>query len=113
MAALTSRSPEALIESILDPNRAVDERFRSYSALTLDGLAHTGILTGETSTSITLTEQQGKQHTLLRGDIDVLENTGKSLMPEGLFQTLNDTQVRDLVGYLMGKEQVALPAAKP
>ena len=100
LAALTSKAPEALIESILDPNRAVDERFRSYSALTVDGLSHAGILTGETSTSITLTEQQGKQHTLLRADLDALENTGKSLMPEGLEKDLSTSDVADLIAYL-------------
>jgi putative membrane-bound dehydrogenase-like protein len=109
LAALTSRTPATLIESILDPNRAVDERFRSYSALTIDGLAHTGILTAETSTSITLTEQQGKQHTLLRSDIDVLENTGKSLMPEGLEKDLAPGDVADLVAYLSA---VGPPAKK-
>ncbi|WP_428304330.1 neutral/alkaline non-lysosomal ceramidase N-terminal domain-containing protein [Lacipirellula sp.] len=100
LAALTSRASAALIESILDPNRAVDERFRSYSALTVDGLAHAGIMTGETSTSITLTEQQGKQHTLLRTDLDALENTGKSLMPEGLEKDLAPAAVADLLAYL-------------
>lgn len=109
LAALTSRSPAALIESILDPNRAVDERFRSYSALTVDGLSHAGILTGETTTSITLIEQQGKSHTLLRGDLDALENTGKSLMPEGLEKDLSTADVADLLAYL---NSVGPPAKK-
>jgi putative membrane-bound dehydrogenase-like protein len=100
LAALTSRAPAALIESILDPNRAVDERYRSYSAVTVDGLAHAGILTGETSTSITLTEQQGKLHALLRSELDLFENTGKSLMPEGLERDLKTGDVADLVAYL-------------
>lgn len=109
LAALTSPAPAALIESILDPNRAVDERFRSYSALTVDGLAHAGILTGETSTSITLTEQQGKQHTLLRTDLDAFENTGKSLMPEGLEKDLAPADVANLLAYL---NSVGPPAKK-
>jgi putative membrane-bound dehydrogenase-like protein len=109
LAALTSRSPATLIESILDPNRAIDERFRSYSALTVDGLAHAGILTSETSTSITLTEQQAKHHTLLRADLDALENTGKSLMPEGLEKDLSPAEVSDLLAYLTS---VGPPAKK-
>jgi len=100
LAAVTSRTPAALIESILDPNRSVDQRYRSYSALTIDGLSHNGILSGETSTSITLTEQQGKKHSLLRTEIDVLENTGKSLMPEGLEKDISPTDVADIVTYL-------------
>lgn len=100
LAAVTTRSPLALIESILDPNRAVEERYRSYSALTLNGLAHTGILHDETSTSVTLLEQQGKQQTLLRSDIDVLETAGKSLMPEGLERDVTKEDMNDLLAYL-------------
>lgn len=100
LAAVTSRTPAALIESILDPNRSVDQRYRSYSALTIDGLSHNGILSGETSTSVTLTEQQGKKHSLLRTEIDVLENTGKSLMPEGLEKDISPADVADIVTYL-------------
>jgi putative membrane-bound dehydrogenase-like protein len=100
LAALTSRSPAALIESIFDPNRALDERYRSYSAQTSDGLSHAGILTAETSTSITLTEQEGKRHTLLRSDLDQFENTGKSLMPEGLERDLTPRDIGDVIAYL-------------
>lgn len=100
LAALTSRSPAALIESILDPNRALDERYRSFSAQTSDGLSHAGILTAETSTSVTLTEQEGKQHTLLRSDLDQFENTGKSLMPEGLERDLAPHDIGDVIAYL-------------
>lgn len=108
LAGVTSRAPAALIESIFDPNRAVDERYRSYSAMTIDGLSHAGILSGETSTSITLTEQEGKKHSLLRSEIDLLENTGKSLMPEGFEKDLSPADAADLVAYLVANG----PAAK-
>ena len=32
-----------------------------------------------------------------------------SMMPEGLFDKLPDREVRDLVAYLRGKQQVPLP----
>lgn len=100
LAALTSRSASGLIESIFDPNRALDERYRSYSAQTVDGLSHTGILAAETSTSVTLKEQEGKQHTLLRSDLDLFETSGKSLMPEGLERDLTPQAVADVIAYL-------------
>lgn len=100
LAALTSREPAALVESILDPNRAVDERYQSYTALTVDGLAHAGLLTAETSISFTLLEQEGKARTLLRADVESLENSGKSLMPEGLERELSPSDVADVLAYL-------------
>jgi putative heme-binding domain-containing protein len=100
LAALSSREPTALLQSILDPNRDIDERYRSYMALTIDGLSLAGILAGETSTSITLLEQQGKRHTLLRADLELFENSGKSLMPEGLERDISAADAADLIAYL-------------
>jgi hypothetical protein len=33
-------------------------------------------------------------------------------MPEGMLQMMSETQVRDLLAYLAGEGQVALPAEK-
>jgi putative heme-binding domain-containing protein len=100
LAALTNRNADSLLTSILDPNRDIDERYRSYTAVTAEGLAHAGILVDENSTSVTLVEQQGARRTLLRSDLEALENTGKSLMPEGLERDLSAADVANLVAYL-------------
>ncbi|MCC6491582.1 MAG: neutral/alkaline non-lysosomal ceramidase N-terminal domain-containing protein [Pirellulales bacterium] len=115
LAALTSRTRQAFTESILDPNRAVDERYQTYAALTADGLAHCGILQEETSTSVTLVEQQGKAHTLLRAELETLENTGRSLMPEGLEKDLSPADLTDLVAYLTAQQPLpkSLPGNSP
>lgn len=100
LAALSSYNPRALVESILDPNRAVDERYRSYTLVNTNGLVMAGILTGETGTSLTMLENGGKLRTMLRADVEMLESTGKSLMPEGFERDLNPTDVCDLISYL-------------
>ncbi|RIK78457.1 MAG: dehydrogenase [Planctomycetota bacterium] len=100
LAALSSREPTALLQSILDPNRDIDQRYRSYTAITADGLSHAGILAGETSTSVTLLEQQGKQRTLLRADLELFESSGKSLMPEGLERDVSAADAADLIAYI-------------
>jgi len=35
--------------------------------------------------------------------------TAQSLMPDGLLAALSEEQVRDLIAYLMGRDQVPLP----
>jgi putative heme-binding domain-containing protein len=104
LAALTSRTRQALTESILDPNRAVDARYQLYTALSADGLSHAGILAEETSTSVTLVEQEGKSYTLLRADLEALENSGRSLMPEGLEKDVSPSDLLDLIAYLTTQE---------
>ncbi len=108
LAALTERSVPAFLAAMFDPNRAVDARFVTYSALTKDGLTLTGILAAESGTDLKLLAQDGKQHVILRTDLDVLQASHKSLMPEGLEKELTAPQVADLFAWL----GVAQPAPK-
>jgi putative membrane-bound dehydrogenase-like protein len=100
LAALTSRMPSALLEAVLDPNRAVDERYQTYLAVTEDGRTYTGILSNETAVSITLKEQQGKEHTLLRNSLETIVNGGDSLMPEGYEKDFSVSDLADLLAYM-------------
>jgi putative membrane-bound dehydrogenase-like protein len=111
LAALTTRTRDALTASILDPNRAVDGRYQQYTAYTVEGLAHTGVLVAETSTSITLVEQEGKSLTLLRPDVDVLQSSDKSLMPEGFERDLTPQDVADVIAYLNNVGTAPKPVA--
>ncbi len=90
----------ALLEAILDPNRAVEAPYLNYVVVTTDGLAYSGLIVAETSTAITLRGQQGKDQVLLRSQIDSMESTGKSLMPEGLERDLTDQQMADLLCFI-------------
>lgn len=109
LAALTNRSPQALLIAILDPSRQVDERFVAYVVTTNDGRTFSGILVNESSASITLRGQEGKEMTIVRGDIEELRSTGKSLMPEGLERDLKPQDLADLLSYLGN----ASPPPKP
>jgi putative membrane-bound dehydrogenase-like protein len=100
LAAMTSRTPSALLEALFDPNRSVDERYQSYTSVTDEGRVFTGILVRETSNSVTLVEQEGKEHTLLRNTLDDFKNSGVSLMPEGFEKDLSATDVSDLFSYM-------------
>src|SRR5205814_9986862 len=64
LAPLTSRPAEYLLTAILDPNRAVEDRYLEYVAQLTDGRLLTGILLEETGASITLAAPEGKKLTL-------------------------------------------------
>lgn len=110
LTALTNKSPETLGTAILDPNRAVEDKFLEYAALTLDGRAFTGVLTAESSGSVTLQGQDNKRQTILRKDLDQLRSTGRSLMPEGFEKVLDQQAMADLVFYLANVK--TLPVAR-
>lgn len=104
---LTDRSPQALLVAILDPNRAVETKFVGYNALLVDGRLLTGLLAHETGNSITLVAQEGKQEVVLRQDLQVLQSSGKSYMPEGLEKDLQQQDLADVIAYLNGLESVS------
>lgn len=110
LAALSDKSPEALLTAILDPNRAVEAKFLTYVAVTKDGKTQQGLLAAETATSVTLLAAEAKQQTLLRNDIDELSASAKSLMPEGLEKDLPPQAVADLVAFV--RANVPLPQRK-
>ncbi len=101
LLALTDRSAESLMVSILDPNRAVEPRYVEYSAVTTSGRVFSGIIAAETGNAVTLIDAQAAHHALLRSDLDELVSTGHSLMPVGMEELLNQPHdLLDLIAYL-------------
>jgi putative heme-binding domain-containing protein len=94
------KKPEQLLTDILQPNRAIDSNYYSYTATTVDGHVHTGVLAAETSTSVTLKQQEGKSETLRRDEIEDLHNNGVSFMPEGLEKDIPMQDMADLISFI-------------
>jgi putative heme-binding domain-containing protein len=97
---LTDKSPQQLLETILDPNREVDPKYASYSVLLQDGRVYAGIIAEEAASQIVIAEAGGKKHTIPRSDIDQLRSTGVSLMPNGLEQQITPEQMSQLINFL-------------
>jgi putative membrane-bound dehydrogenase-like protein len=104
LADVRTRSPEALLIDILDPNAAIDSNAVSYLVTLRSGKALTGLLASETASSVTLRRAEGQSDTVLRQDIepDGIVPSGRSLMPEGLEKGLTHQNVADLLAFLRG-----------
>ena len=72
--------------------------------LTSDSLVLTGFIESEQADQIVLRNTDGQSVTLERSDIEQLEPQVLSLMPEGLLEKLDDTQLRDLMAYLRSSQ---------
>ena len=92
-----------LLIHILDPNRSVEGNYRTYNVQTTDGSVVTGMMAGESKTSIELVNVQGKREVVLREDIERLSGSQKSLMPEGFESQMNRDEMRDLLEFLTTK----------
>ncbi|MGH7129434.1 MAG: c-type cytochrome, partial [Planctomycetaceae bacterium] len=100
LAALKNKTAPALLEAVLDPNRAVEAKFRQYVAATTDGRVYDGMVLAETTTSLTLARPNGRRDVILRKDLEELAATGKSFMPEGLEKDLSPQDVADVIAFL-------------
>jgi putative membrane-bound dehydrogenase-like protein len=97
-----------LLENIVDPSASVGADFRALIVLLKDGRVVTGVTTATTDRTLTL-QTATEPVTLDRSEIESTKQSKTSLMPDGLLQNLNAEQIRNLIGYLMSTDQVALP----
>lgn len=100
LTPLSNKAADYMLIAILDPNLEVDGRYIQYVAKTKDGGVYDGILAVETATSVTLRTQDGNERVLLRRDLEALQSTGKSLMPEGVEKDLSKQSLADLIAFL-------------
>jgi putative membrane-bound dehydrogenase-like protein len=109
LANLTNKSTDALLTAILDPNRAVEQKYTGYVVVTADGRALSGLIKSETGGSLTLAEPNGTEHVILRIDIEQMQATGKSFMPEGLEKDLSQQDLADVISFV---QQARSPSPK-
>ena len=98
------QTKENILFHIVNPDAEIAPAFTAYLAEAKDGRVLSGILVGDTPTSITLRGPLGIEATLLRTDLAKLEALPGSLMPAGLEAGLSKRQLADLLAYLKGEK---------
>lgn len=89
-----------LIRNIIDPGSEIRPQYISHIVTTSDGRVLTGLLAESNASSITLLDAKNKRTVLSRSDIDEVNESTTSLMPEKLLDKLSDQQIRDLMIWL-------------
>lgn len=100
LSGVGGRPASALLSDILDPNKNVSPDFVSFLVVTKRGQVLSGLLIEETPSSLKLRRAEGNDETVLRSEVEEFRSTGRSLMPEGLEQTLGVQGVADLLSFL-------------
>ncbi|MFH5805395.1 PVC-type heme-binding CxxCH protein [Alienimonas sp. DA493] len=100
LVAATARGRETLLVNVLDPNREANPEYLSYVALLEDGRTHTGLIVEQSATGVTLRRVDGPDLTIRRDEIELLQSSGRSLMPEGLEREITPQQMADLFAFL-------------
>lgn len=99
-----------ILSNILDPSEEIQDDYRMTVITSHDGRTYLGNITAENDRQVTLRVVGQDDVVISRTDIESLEVTPNSLMPEGLLDTLSDTEVLDLIAYLRTTEPVSQPS---
>jgi putative heme-binding domain-containing protein len=92
----------------VDPSAVVPADYRISFVALKDGRVLNGLIAGKTDRTLTL-RSATEELTIEIREIEKVEQSSLSLMPEGLLETLGAESARDLLAYLMHQAQVPLP----
>ncbi len=100
LKGIRNRGLPAVMLNVLDPNREVKPQFQSYVIQTEDGRVTTGMIEEESANSLAIRRPDGTRITIRRAEIEALQSTGISFMPEGLEKDVDLQAMADLLQYL-------------
>jgi putative membrane-bound dehydrogenase-like protein len=104
LKGIRNRGLASVLLNVLDPNREVKPEFLAYTLLTNDGRTVAGMIGSETANDLVIRQLDGTDVEVRRADIELLQNSGLSFMPEGLEKTVSVEQMADLLSYLNSLE---------
>src|SRR5690606_27982834 len=61
LSGMAARTKAEILTDVIDPNRSVEGNFRQHIVVTTDGRVLSGLLSGETRTSIELLDAEAKK----------------------------------------------------
>jgi putative heme-binding domain-containing protein len=94
-----SAQVDYLIESMINPNKAIKENYHSIVVTTDDGKVFNGIKVRQDNNELVLRDAEDRLINISLKKIEEQKN-GKSLMPEGLVDSLTQGELLDLVRFL-------------
>lgn len=89
-----------MLLAIVNPSAEIREGYENMTIMTVDGRVVTGFRIDENEHVLVLRTADGQTHSIDKLSIDEQKQNKLSLMPTGLLDGLNDTQLRDLCAFL-------------
>lgn len=111
-------SAKDLLESIIEPSKAISDQYEAVTIVLSDGRSISGRIAnhnGESFQVMTNMLEPNNQTGVKRADIEEIVPSKISMMPAGLINTCNVEEAADLIAYILSKGQRdhAMFAGKP
>ncbi len=101
-----------LLETILDPSKAVAPEYVAYVLETESGQVYVGFLVEKTDNRVVLKDAQGKLISVKASEIETLEPQQKSLMPELVLRDVTAQDAADLLAFLSSLNEAVQPVTQ-
>ena len=100
LGEVRNRPRDVLLADILMPNQTISQGYEAYVVQTASAGTIEGVMGPQTSTTITLRQEEGKEQVIRRQDIKSLYAANLSAMPGDLEEQVDVQQMSDLLEYL-------------
>jgi putative heme-binding domain-containing protein len=94
-------NPDFWLVAILAPSAEIREGFGAYICKVKDGQIFTGLIDKQDAGGVVIRDVAGQKHSVKQSDIESLEASPVSLMPEGLLGGMSDGDLKDFFAFLM------------
>ncbi len=101
-----NRGLERILEDLLDPNRNVDNAFRTTTFVKTDGQVIAGLARPKQGNVIVIVDALGKEIRIPGDEVEDSQRSNLSLMPTTLANSLPKQDLHDLVAWLLSNRQV-------
>ncbi|MBE2286697.1 MAG: c-type cytochrome [Prosthecobacter sp.] len=91
------------LDNLFMPSMEIREGFGAYIVKTKGGQILTGLMDAQDASGIVIKDMAGNKTAVKQADIEKLEASPVSLMPEGLTAGMSDADLKDFFAYVMKK----------
>jgi putative heme-binding domain-containing protein len=99
-----TRTKVELLDSILQPSAKVDPQFAAYLVKTHDGRSFTGMLVKRDEKQVIVRDAENKETALDGANVEAVQPSRLSLMPDGLVSGLTPQEAADLLEFLASRK---------
>jgi len=99
---IRNQEREVILLHIIVPEYEIVPGYAAYRLRLKDGREIEGMIASESSTHVRLRRALGEEESIPRDQIETMESSGLSLMPQELEKNMTRQDMADLIAYLKG-----------
>ena len=101
LTSLAGRDRAWVYRNINEPSTSIHPEYVSYTVTLKDGRVAMGVVRAEGAGSLKVLDNEAKETTIPRAEVEEIRPSPSSIMPVGLLGAIGEDQTRDLLAYLI------------